>query len=112
MSGNPHSALWRRLRHHYAVTENKQPLSDTPGTRATDERFTSRAGFGYLFDNGVTPYASYSESFLPQSGTDSPVLTSTPVRSSQPSGLQPCDLYLASVGGWRTAPRTRATRPA
>lgn len=32
--------------------------------------FTGRAGVIYNFDNGVAPYASYSESFEPQSGTD------------------------------------------
>ncbi|WP_043312184.1 TonB-dependent siderophore receptor [Pseudomonas sp. ML96] len=33
-----------------------------------DERFTARAGVVYLFDNGLAPYASYSESFLPTIG--------------------------------------------
>ncbi|WLH81478.1 TonB-dependent siderophore receptor [Pseudomonas sp. FP2335] len=31
--------------------------------------FTGRIGLVYLFDNGLAPYASYSESFSPQSGT-------------------------------------------
>jgi iron complex outermembrane receptor protein len=31
--------------------------------------FTGRVGLVYLFDNGLAPYASYSESFKPQSGT-------------------------------------------
>ncbi|MCV2513987.1 ferrichrome porin FhuA [Leclercia pneumoniae] len=30
-----------------------------------DEQFTWRAGINYLFDNGITPYFSYSESFEP-----------------------------------------------
>lgn len=34
------------------------------------QAFTGRAGLLYLFDNGVAPYFSYSESFEPQSGTD------------------------------------------
>jgi iron complex outermembrane receptor protein len=33
------------------------------------EAFTGRLGVVYLFDNGISPYASYSESFEPQSGT-------------------------------------------
>jgi iron complex outermembrane receptor protein len=33
---------------------------------------TRRAGINYLFDNGITPYASYSESFNPATGTTSP----------------------------------------
>ncbi len=32
--------------------------------------FTGRAGLVYLFDNGIAPYASFSQSFSPQSGTD------------------------------------------
>ena len=33
------------------------------------EAFTGRVGVVYLFDNGLAPYASYAESFNPQSGT-------------------------------------------
>lgn len=33
------------------------------------EAFTGRVGLVYLFDNGLAPYVSYSESFEPQSGT-------------------------------------------
>lgn len=33
------------------------------------EAFTGRLGLVYLFDNGLAPYVSYSESFEPQSGT-------------------------------------------
>ncbi|HFO5511440.1 TPA: ferrichrome porin FhuA [Escherichia coli] len=35
-----------------------------------DKEFTWRGGVNYLFDNGVTPYFSYSESFEPVSQTD------------------------------------------
>ncbi|HEU4853686.1 MAG TPA: TonB-dependent siderophore receptor, partial [Nitrosospira sp.] len=35
-----------------------------------DSAYTGRAGLTYLFSNGITPYASYSQSFLPQSGID------------------------------------------
>lgn len=35
-----------------------------------DKEFTGQAGVSYLFGNGVTPYASYAESFEPQTGTD------------------------------------------
>lgn len=40
----------------------------TPQTQK-DEKFSGRAGIVYLFDNGLAPYASYSESFLPVMGT-------------------------------------------
>ncbi|GAC1039365.1 TonB-dependent siderophore receptor [Pseudomonas sp. No.117] len=35
-----------------------------------DDKFTGRIGLAYLFDNGVTPYASYSTSFQPNPNTD------------------------------------------
>jgi iron complex outermembrane receptor protein len=34
-----------------------------------DEKFSGRAGLVYLFENGIAPYVSYSESFLPVVGT-------------------------------------------
>lgn len=40
-------------------------------TRQDDKAFTGRAGVVYLFDNGLAPYVSVSQSFLPQSGLDS-----------------------------------------
>lgn len=43
----------------------------TGGVTAIDDNaFTGRAGLVYLFDNGLSPYLSYSTSFQPQSGTD------------------------------------------
>ncbi|WP_416193773.1 TonB-dependent siderophore receptor [Nitrobacter sp. TKz-YC01] len=38
-------------------------------TTQNSQAFTKRGGLGYEFDNGVVPYISYSESFLPVSGT-------------------------------------------
>lgn len=38
-------------------------------TSLDSEAFTGRLGLVYLFDNGISPYVSYSESFEPQSGT-------------------------------------------
>jgi iron complex outermembrane receptor protein len=35
-----------------------------------DHKFTGRIGLAYLFDNGVTPYASYSTSFQPNPDLD------------------------------------------
>lgn len=35
-----------------------------------DKEFTYRAGLTYLFDNGIAPYVSYSESFLPTMGVN------------------------------------------
>lgn len=39
-------------------------------TRQNDQAFTYRTGLGYLFDSGVAPYFSYSESFEPTAGID------------------------------------------
>lgn len=38
--------------------------------RSTDDAFSGRAGLTYLAGNGVAPYVSYSESFLPNAGVD------------------------------------------
>lgn len=43
----------------------------TQGNEALDDtQFSGRAGLLYLFDNGVAPYLSYSESFNPNSNVD------------------------------------------
>ncbi|WP_025131702.1 TonB-dependent siderophore receptor [Pseudomonas sp. PH1b] len=55
-------------RYDWAETDNKTPLGGTH-TNSKDEAFTGRAGLVYLFDNGLAPFVSYSESFLPLSGT-------------------------------------------
>jgi iron complex outermembrane receptor protein len=47
-----------------------------------DSAYTGRAGVTYLFSNGVAPYVSYSQSFLPQAGlTDGAPYN--PTRASQ-----------------------------
>lgn len=38
-------------------------------TQQSSDKFTGRIGLAYLFDNGLTPYASYSTSFQPVAGT-------------------------------------------
>jgi iron complex outermembrane receptor protein len=38
--------------------------------RTRDSAYTGRAGLTYLFSNGIAPYFSYSQSFLPQPGID------------------------------------------
>ena len=52
----------------------KSSLEDNLGggdkIRQEDDDFTGQVGLVYLFDNGLAPYASYAESFEPQSGTD------------------------------------------
>lgn len=56
-------------RYDWANVVNKEPLTDTRFA-SKDQAFTGRAGLVYLFDNGVAPFVSYTESFLPLAGTD------------------------------------------
>lgn len=44
--------------------------TDGSDLRMDDTKFTKTAGMMYLFDNGVSPYISYAESFLPVVGRD------------------------------------------
>ncbi len=50
------------------AAEDATNLINSAVTRTRDDAFTWRAGAVYLFDNGLAPYASYSESFLPSPG--------------------------------------------
>ncbi|RYD36072.1 MAG: TonB-dependent siderophore receptor [Verrucomicrobiaceae bacterium] len=68
----------------YDWTRNlvKERTADTVDTQV-DEAFTSRAGLTYLADNGLAPYASYSTSFYPNSGTDQNGNTFDPTEGRQ-----------------------------
>lgn len=61
-------------REDYASTRDVQDNAITGAgmvsSRTGDHAFTWRGGLSYRFDNGIAPYASYSTSFQPQSGTD------------------------------------------
>ncbi|EOI3557045.1 ferrichrome porin FhuA [Cronobacter dublinensis] len=48
-----------------------------------DQQFTWRGGINYLFDNGVSPYFSYSESFEPVSGSSASGKPFDPSRGKQ-----------------------------
>ncbi|MEQ9924962.1 TonB-dependent siderophore receptor [Pectobacterium brasiliense] len=55
----------------YDVAKSRdRNFSSGADTRTDDTKFTKTAGVMYLFDNGISPYVSYSESFLPVSGRD------------------------------------------
>ncbi|POT55894.1 ferrichrome porin FhuA [Citrobacter amalonaticus] len=53
-------------RYDWAKQDSLNRVSGVPDSR-DDNQFTWRGGVNYLFDNGVTPYFSYSESFEPTS---------------------------------------------
>lgn len=55
------------VRHDWAVARDKDAMSNEKETQ-NDSAFTFRGGIVYLFDNGLAPYASYTESFEPQIG--------------------------------------------
>jgi iron complex outermembrane receptor protein len=69
---------WRAtlgLRQDWAGTSGEQTTAfggpaTTSSLDQTDHKLTGRAGLGYLFDNGISPYASYATSFDPVSGAD------------------------------------------
>ncbi|TCW12772.1 iron complex outermembrane receptor protein [Raoultella sp. BIGb0138] len=54
-------------RYDFAKTSTLTRASNSTDTK-NDEQFTWRGGLNYLFDNGISPYFSYSESFEPVSG--------------------------------------------
>jgi iron complex outermembrane receptor protein len=49
----------------------------------TDYKFTTRDALNYVFDNGIAPYFSYSESFEPVAGTDFSGKAFTPTTGQQ-----------------------------
>jgi iron complex outermembrane receptor protein len=62
-----HWILTAGLRYDIAKTSTlTRSTNDTAAI--TDHRFTWRGGLNYLFDNGISPYFSYSESFEPTPG--------------------------------------------
>lgn len=64
-------------RQDFATTYSRNLVT---GTTASNDpsAFTGRVGLLYLLDSGITPYASYSTSFLPISGTTAPARGTKP----------------------------------
>lgn len=56
-------------RYDWADNEVEDKLNDTESSQ-DDSEFTGRVGILYKSDIGITPYASYTESFLPTIGTN------------------------------------------
>lgn len=57
-------------RQDWASTTTHNWLSSGSASTQDDHKFSGRVGAVYLSDIGLAPYVSYSESFLPSSGTD------------------------------------------
>ncbi|WP_241031068.1 TonB-dependent siderophore receptor [Paraburkholderia sp. Ac-20347] len=58
------------VRQDWANTTTRDVTDNGTPQWQNNHAFTWRGGLTYLFDSGVAPYFSYSESFAPQSGTD------------------------------------------
>lgn len=56
-------------RYDWLSTDTRDLDSDSL-LNADDDKFTGRIGLAYLFDNGLSPYVSYSTSFAPTTGAD------------------------------------------
>lgn len=69
-------------RYDWADQESYNRVLNTTSKR-DDTQFTWRGGVNYLFDNGVTPYFSYSESFEPASQTDAQGKLFSPSKGKQ-----------------------------
>lgn len=63
-----------------AITDNRHLSTRTV---QKDEAFSGRAGLTYLMGNGLAPYVSYAESFLPALGLDSNGEPFKPTRGRQ-----------------------------
>ena len=69
-------------RKDFSEVETKSYLTSVTTTQ-NDDAWTGRAGAVYLFDNGVAPYASFSQSFAPTLGTDRNGGVFAPTRGEQ-----------------------------
>lgn len=69
-------------RHDDVKMRTENNLTDTTSWIDKDA-WTGRAGVTYLADNGLAPYISYAESFVPNSGTDSQNRTFDPSKAHQ-----------------------------
>ncbi|NQS87505.1 TonB-dependent siderophore receptor [Pantoea allii] len=89
-------------RYDRIVSENRQYSSDTQ-YRRQDDHVSGRAALLYAFDNGISPYVSYSQAITPQSlsGQDGNLLKPTTSEQYetgikyQPVGTS--DLYSAAI---------------
>ncbi|UNC51548.1 ferrichrome porin FhuA [Enterobacter huaxiensis] len=69
-------------RYDWAKQDSLNRVAGTTDSR-DDKEFTWRGGVNYLFDNGVTPYFSYSESFEPASTVGEGGKTFAPSKGKQ-----------------------------
>ncbi|WP_345830595.1 ferrichrome porin FhuA [Erwinia sp. HDF1-3R] len=69
-------------RYDYAMTSAYNRSGDSLA-KNHDQAFTWRGGLNYVYDNGIAPYFSYSESFIPTAGSTLDGATFDPSRAKQ-----------------------------
>jgi iron complex outermembrane receptor protein len=57
-------------RQDFVGTTTEDQIVGGGGRRQSDDKFSGRVGVNYMFDNGLAPYAGWSQSFQPTVGTD------------------------------------------
>ncbi|WP_296179973.1 TonB-dependent siderophore receptor [Pseudomonas sp. UBA1879] len=70
------------LRQDWAKTRTEDKVADTH-SHQSDQALTGRIGVVYAFDNGISPYASFSNSFEPVVGTDAQGQAFKPTKGEQ-----------------------------
>jgi iron complex outermembrane receptor protein len=70
-------------RHDWARDASSLLAGAPKWSSESSEAFTGRAGAVYLAENGLAPFASFSQSFEPQSGTDAAGARFKPTRGEQ-----------------------------
>jgi len=70
------------LRQDWVTTKTDDHLGDTHSSQS-DDHLTGRVGLIYNFDNGISPYASYSTSFESVTGVDAQSQAFTPMKGEQ-----------------------------
>lgn len=70
------------LRQDWVTTETDDHLGDTHSSQSDDD-LTGRVGVIYNFDNGISPYASYSTSFEAVTGVDAQSQAFKPMKGEQ-----------------------------
>ncbi|MGY2314111.1 TonB-dependent siderophore receptor [Pseudomonas sp. SDO5522_S412] len=70
------------LRQDWAKTRTEDKVAGT-NSHQSDQALTGRVGVVHAFDNGISPYASYSNSFEPVVGTDAQGQAFKPTKGEQ-----------------------------
>ncbi|MGO3770007.1 MAG: TonB-dependent siderophore receptor, partial [Vreelandella alkaliphila] len=70
-------------RQDWTDTESSRYFDPSEGSKQDDNAFTGRVGFVYLADNGLAPFASFSQSFEVATGTDRGGKQFEPTRGEQ-----------------------------